>query len=109
MKIVLEAFQNYIDQKNICGGLKVTGILIGLQGGFTKCCCYSFPCESRSTAEHYIKRDWEPGKTQVPAKDSVQHIPLVNPAKIFLPSLHIKLDLIKCLVKAMAKTNSKRF
>jgi len=29
--------------------------------------------------------------------------------KIFLSSLHIKLWLIKCLVKAMAKTHSKGF
>jgi hypothetical protein len=67
MKIILEAFRNYIDQKNICGGLKVAGILIGLQEGFTKLCCSLFLCESRSTAEHYIKRDWAPGETQVPA------------------------------------------
>jgi len=64
-------------------------------------------CESRSTAEYYIKRNQEPGKTQAPAKDSVQHIPLVNPMKIFLLSLHMKLELIKCLVKDMAKINSK--
>jgi hypothetical protein len=42
-------------------------------------------------------------------KDSVQHIPSVNPMNIFLPPRHIKLDLIKCLVKIMAKRNSKGF
>jgi len=41
----------------------VNGVLIGLQGGFMKFCCFLFRCESRSTAEHYIKRDWESGKT----------------------------------------------
>jgi hypothetical protein len=91
MKILVEAFQNYVDQRNVCGGLKVTGVLIGLQGGFMKFCCFLFLCDSRSTAEHYIKRDWESGKTQAPAKDSVQHIPVVNPMKIILPLLHIKL------------------
>jgi len=63
MKILLEAIQNNVDQRNICGGLKVTGILIGVQGGFTKFCCLLCLCDSRSTVEHYIKRDWEPGKT----------------------------------------------
>jgi len=40
----------------------VIGILVGVQGGFTKFCCFLGLCGSRSTAEHYIKRDWEPGK-----------------------------------------------
>jgi len=38
-------------------------------------------------------------------KDSIQHIPM----EIFLPPLHIKPRLIKCLEKAVAKTNSKGF
>jgi hypothetical protein len=29
--------------------------------------------------------------------------------KVFLPPLHMKLGLIKCIVKAMAETNSKGF
>jgi transposase len=44
-------------------------------------------------------------KTYEQVKDSVQHIPM----KVFLPPLHIKPGLIKCLVKAMAKTNLKGF
>jgi hypothetical protein len=39
MKITLEAFQNNFDQRNICGRLKVIGILIVVQGCFTKFCC----------------------------------------------------------------------
>jgi hypothetical protein len=49
------------------------------------------------------------GRLKEQGKDSVQNIPLVNPMKIFLPPRHIKLELIKCLVKAMVKTNSKGF
>jgi len=63
MKILLDVFQNNVDQRNICGVLKVTGVLIGVQGGFTKFCCFLLLCDSRSTTEHFIKRDWEPGKT----------------------------------------------
>jgi len=63
MKILLEAFQNNVDQRNVCGSLKVTGTLIGVQGGFTKFCCFLCLYESRSTAKHYIKPGWEPGKT----------------------------------------------
>jgi hypothetical protein len=43
MRILLGAFQNNVEQRNICGGLKVFGILIIVQGGFTKFCCFLFP------------------------------------------------------------------
>ena len=39
-------------------------------------------------------------------ENSVHHIPFINPMKIFLPPPYIKLGLIECLVKAMAKTHS---
>ncbi len=41
--------------------------------------------------------------------NSVQNVPLVDPKKIFLPPLHIKLGLIKTFVKAMSKTNLKGY
>jgi hypothetical protein len=63
MKTPLQAFRNNVGQRNIRGGLEVTGILTGVQGGFMKFCCFFFLCDSRPTAEHYIKRDWEQGKT----------------------------------------------
>jgi hypothetical protein len=100
MKILLEAIQYNIHQRNICGDLKVIGMWTGMQGGFTKFCCFLYLWDSHSTAEHYIKHDWETRKTSEPGKDSGQPIPLVNPMEIFLLPLHIKLGLIKCLVKA---------
>lgn len=88
----------------MCGDLKVTGMLAGMQGGLTKFCRFSCLWDSHSTAEHYIRLDLEPRKTYEPGKDSVQHIPFVNPMKIFLPPLYINLRLIKLLVRAMANT-----
>ncbi|GFG35938.1 hypothetical protein Cfor_02909 [Coptotermes formosanus] len=109
MKILLGAIQYNVRQWNICGYLKVTGMLMGMQGGFAKFCCFLCLWNSRSTAEHYIKNDWEPRKNYGPGKDNGQHILLVNPMKTFLPPLHIKLGLIRCLVKAMSKATSKGF
>ena len=40
---------------------------------------------------------------------NIQHTPLVNPDKVFMPPLHIKLGLMKNFVKAMAKQNSNGF
>jgi hypothetical protein len=36
MKILLEAIQYNAHQWNICGDLKVSGMLMGMQGGFTE-------------------------------------------------------------------------
>jgi hypothetical protein len=47
------------------------------------------------------------GRRKELGNECVPDIPPVNAINIFLPPRHIKLDLIKCLVKAMAKTNSK--
>jgi hypothetical protein len=87
------------------GDLKVTAMLVGMQGGFTKFCFYLCLWDSRCAAERYIKRGREPKKTYEQVNDSVQHIPM----KIFLPPLHIQPGLMKFLVKAMAKTNSEEF
>jgi hypothetical protein len=82
----------------------VTGMLMGMQGGFTEFCCFLRLWDSYCTAKHYIEYGWEPRETSW-EKTSVQHITLVNPMKVFLLPLHIKLGLIKCLMDAMAKIN----
>lgn len=105
----LEAIHYKTHQWNICGDLKVIGILMGMQGGFTKYCCFLCLWDSRATAEHYVKRVWEPRHIYTPGASSVQNMPLVDPQKIFLPPLHIKLGLMKTFVKTMGKTNSEGF
>ena len=59
MKLLLEAFRFNVHQWNICGDLKMTGMLMGRQGGFAQFCCFLCPWDSSSGAEHYIKRNWE--------------------------------------------------
>jgi len=109
MKIVIKAIDYKTHQWNICGDLKVIGILMGMQPGFTKFCCFLCLWDSRATAEHYIKRDWQQRDEYNPGRNSVQNIPLVDPQKILLPPLHIKLGLMKNFVKAMGKANSAGF
>jgi hypothetical protein len=84
-------------------------MLVSMHGGFTKFRCFKCLWYSHSRAKHYIKYDWEPKKTYELRKDFVKHTPLISPMKTFVPPLYIKLRLIKYLVKAMAKTNSKGF
>lgn len=109
MDILLKAIKYDSHQWNICGDLKVIGMLMGMQAGFTKYCCFLCLWDSRATTEHYRKRDWALRSTYVPGTSSVQSVPLVDPQKILLPPLHIKLGLMKNFVKAMAKVNSQGF
>ncbi len=103
MKILLEAIQYSTYQWNICGDLKVIGMVMGMQGGFTKYCCFLCLWDSRATGYYYIKREWQKRTTYEPGMNSVQNVPLVDPKKIFLPPLHIKLGLMKKFVKAMGR------
>lgn len=109
MNIVLKSIQYDLHQWHICGDLKVIGMLMGMQGGFTKFCCFLCLWDSRNTSEHYIKRDWKSRSTYNPGEENVQHIPLVDKQKILLPPLHIKLGLAKTFVKTLGRRTSKGF
>jgi hypothetical protein len=41
--------------------------------------------------EHYIQEQWPKRDSLIPGKKKVLNNPLVNPEKVFLPPLHIKL------------------
>ena len=89
MKILPDAIDYKTHQWNICGDLKVIGMLMGMQTGFTKFCCFLCSWNSRAMNEHYVKRDWMLRTEYEPSVSSVHHIPLVDLDKIFLPPLHI--------------------
>ncbi|GBO45987.1 hypothetical protein AVEN_246440-1 [Araneus ventricosus] len=75
----------------ICADLKVVSLLIGLQLGYTKYCCFLCLWDSRA------KSIFKPGEM------NVEYPPLAEPHKIIIPPLQIKLSLVKNLVKAMDK------
>ena len=93
---------NYKDHKwLICGDLKVVALVLGLQGGYTKYPCFLCLWDSRADDQHYIKREWPSRQSLEPGSHNVLSHPLVEPNKILLPPLHIKLGLMKNFVKAM--------
>ncbi|GBM00703.1 hypothetical protein AVEN_150878-1 [Araneus ventricosus] len=87
----------------ICADLKVMSLLMGLQLGYTKYCCFLCLWDSRAIAFHYIKRDWPQRASFKPGEMNVKHPLLAEPNKIIIPPLYIKLGLVKNLVKAMDK------
>lgn len=83
---------------NIC-----VDLLLGLQLGYTKYCCFICEWDSHAKESHYSIQSWPLRKKLVLGQKNVAHESLVDLAKIYFPPLHIKLVLIKNFVKAMNK------
>ena len=109
IEIVLNAIQYNKYKWSLCGDLKVIGILIGMQGGFMKHCCFLCLWDSRSTAEQYVRKDWSERVAYIPGNTNIKEVPLVDPKDVLLPHLHIKLGLMKNFVKQLRKSKSTGF
>ena len=101
LKILMEAIHYDKFKWQICCDLKVIALLLGLQQGYTKYCCFICEWDSRAWSLHYSKQDWPARKSLEPGIMNVKIQPLVEPSKILLPSMHLKLGLMKNSVKAM--------
>lgn len=87
----------------ICGDLKVSCMLLGQQSGFTKYPCFLCEWDSRARDQHWSRKTWPPRKSLKPGEKNILRENLVDPRKIMLPPLHIKLGLMKQFVKALPK------
>ena len=79
-------------------------LLLGMQLGYTKYCCFLCELDSRDKKNHYVKGLWPKRTSLTPGEKNVVSPPLVLPENIFLPPLHIKLGLMKNFVKGTDKT-----
>jgi len=86
----------------ICGDLRVISILLG-QGENRKYPCFLCEWHSRDWAKHWTKKLWPKRTSLVPANKNVLRESLVNPNKVLLPPLHLKLGLMKQFVKALVR------
>ncbi|GBM29585.1 hypothetical protein AVEN_130070-1 [Araneus ventricosus] len=87
---------------HICADMKVIAVLVGLQAGYTKFCCFLCQWDSRDRK----KALHQEGVVQatVPhtgCEESRERTTSCIRKKIFLPPLHVKLILMKNFVKAM--------
>lgn len=89
----------------LCGDLKVIGMLLGQQSGYTKFPCFLCEWDSRDKKNHWEKKDWPSRISLSPGTKNVIKDPLVNPKNVLLPPLHIKLGIMKQFVKALNKEN----
>jgi len=89
----------------LCGDLKVVALLLRMQLGYTKYCCFLCEWDSRDKENHYVNKLWPKRTSLTPGGKNVVSPPLVLPEKIYLPPLHIKLGLVKNALKGMDKTS----
>ena len=94
MELLLEAIKYSVYQWSLC----VIGLLMGMQAGFTKYCCFLCLWDSRAVSQHYKQKDWGSRSTFVPGEHSLKEILLVDMYKVLLPPHHIKLGLMKNFV-----------
>ncbi|GBO21190.1 hypothetical protein AVEN_254870-1 [Araneus ventricosus] len=95
---------SYLDHKwAVCGDLKVISMLLGQQKEYMKCPCFLCEWDGRDRKQHYIRKEWPIRRTLDPGDKNIQRENLVDPEKVLLPPLHIKLCLMKQFVKALTK------
>ena len=63
-KILMEAINYDNFKRQICGDLKVIALLLGLQQGFTKYCCFICEWDSRAQSLHYSRKYWPARKSR---------------------------------------------
>ena len=80
-------------------------MLLGMQLGYTKYCCFLFELDSRDKKNHYLNKPWPKRTSMTPGEKNVANLPFVLSEKIYLPHLNIKLGLMKKFVKGMDKTS----
>jgi hypothetical protein len=98
MKETYENMKNLLDKINynkhcwnVCGDLKIIAILLGMQVGCTKYCCFICERDSRAKDKHYSVKHCKKRQKLTPGERNVVHDPLGEAAKVILPPLHIKL------------------
>lgn len=78
-------------------------MLLGQRGGYTKSPCFLREWDSRNYITHQTVKHWPKRQNLEPGTKNIIRNILVEPQKILLPPLHIKLGIMKQFVKAIDK------
>lgn len=108
LKLCLEKLNYAKHQWRICGDFKVIGLLLGQQSGFTKYPCFLCEWNSRDRKQHYKKKHWPTRNSFTVGEFNIKETALIDPERVLLPPLHIKLGLMKQFVRAL-NPNSQSF
>ena len=107
MKETYENFETLLKSINygkykwsVCGDLKVIRLILGLQSGYIKYGCFLCMWDSRAK-DQFTHKHWDPRPKPTVGQYNIKNSAFVEPAKILLPPLHIKLGLMKNFVRAL--------
>jgi hypothetical protein len=98
---LLEKINYKQHQGMVCGDMKVLCMLLGQQQGCTKFPCYICEWDSRAQVRHWIQRQWTHRTRLILGFKNILKKSIVDPEKIILSPLHIKVCLMKQFVKAL--------
>jgi hypothetical protein len=87
----------------ICGDLKVLCMLLGQQPGYTKFPCFLCDWDGVARSQHWKQKQWPCRVSLTPGAKNIARESLVDPQKVLLPYLHIKLGLMKQFVKVLQR------
>src|SRR6218665_3992194 len=104
VKMLLSALKYDDYGWEVIGYFKMVSFLMGLEGGFPKCPCFLCIWDSRDTKAHYHRKDWPQWTEFSVGKSNVKWEHLIEPHKVLMPPLLIKLGLIKQFVTALDKS-----
>lgn len=103
LEIILSKIKYNEHEWTVCGDLKVISMILGQQGGYTKYPCFLCEWDSRDKSQHWVRKEWPRRDALVPGVRNVLKANLIDPKKVLLPPLHIKLGIMKQFVKALPK------
>ena len=85
MKLLLGKFKYDKFKWKLRGDRKVVALLLGMQLGCTKYCCFLCEWDSRDKKKHYVNKMWPKRTSLTPGEKNVVNPPLVLPEKIICP------------------------
>jgi len=101
LKLVLEKIKYHEHELQLCGDLKVIGLLLGQKRGYIKFPCFLCEWDSRARDKLWGTVHWPEREQMQPGSKNVSNVSLVDREKIPLPLLHIKLGMMKQFVKTL--------
>ena len=102
LALILDKLKYKEFEWKVCGDLKVISMILGHQGGYTKFHCFLCEWDSCAKAKHWNQKVW-PKRTLKVREKNVHFESSVDPKKVLLLVLHIKLCMMKQFVKTLLK------
>ena len=99
--MVLQKLDYDSHQWLICVDLKMVNLLLGQQSGYTKYPCFICLWDSRARDDYWVKKKWPPRDSIRIGEANVINEHLLAREKIIIPTLLIKLSLMKQFVKIL--------